>query len=142
MLLLLAMLTACSTKEDVNTASPGKEIEEFEEYEVLTTLNVLQVNEEGLPTPIEILAEWGDMTTTEKARLVEASLEYQDALGEMEGTPIKVEGSTEEFVEAMDVHYLEIEQRTDDMEKNDLMNSLIAEQVGVVGHSNHLMELE
>ncbi|WP_416144558.1 hypothetical protein [Planococcus koreensis] len=142
LLLILILLTACSTKEDLTTISTDEETAEVEEVELVVIERVMQVNADGLATPIEILAEWGDMTSSEKTHLMEASLEYQIALGEMEGTPIKVEGSTEAFVEAMDVHYLELEKRTDDMEKNDLMNSLIAEQVGFVGHSNHLMELE
>lgn len=140
--LSIMLLTACATNEEVKFVSPGEETEEVEEFEVVMTSNILQVNEDGLAIPIEIFAEWGDMPFSEKKRLVEASLEYQTALGEMEGTPIKVEGSTEAFVEAMDLHYREVEQRADDIEKHDLMNSPIADQVGVVGYIKHLMVWE
>jgi hypothetical protein len=143
LLLILLLLTACSAKEKSTTGSTTSEkTKEIEEIELVTHERVMQVNEDGLPVPIEIFAEWGDMPSTEKANLVEACLEYQVALGEIKGMPIQLKGSPEAFVEAMDIHFLEIERRPDDLEKNDLMNSLVAEQVGVVGHANHLLELE
>lgn len=138
--LSLVLLASCGINEEVDTATPDKDIEEVEESEIIMTERIFQVNEDGLATPINIFAEWGDLPSTDKASLVEASLAYQVALGEMEGTPVQVKGSTEAFVKAMDIYYLEIEQRTDDLEKYDLMNSLIAEQVGAVGHTNHLIE--
>ncbi|PFL95354.1 hypothetical protein COJ37_23660 [Bacillus cereus] len=91
--------------------------------------------------PSEKMKDWASFTQDRKIENVKEGIEYEKEQQAIKRSPVKVVGTTEEFVKIIDERYMEI-QGFESYEKYRMMESTIAGQIAITGHSKKLFEFD
>lgn len=91
--------------------------------------------------PSVIMADWPKLSPGEKMELIKACLRYEINEQSAKNTPVKIIGTEEDFVKLIDDRYAEIEGLSQS-EQQRMFSSTVAGQLGVMGHTKHLIDFD
>ncbi|PHB37063.1 hypothetical protein [Bacillus wiedmannii] len=140
-LLLVFFITACSSTTDGTQKTDEKKEVATESNEPVESKDKEQPVKKEIVEPSEKMKDWASFTQEKKIEVVKKCIEYEKEQQAIKKPPVKVVGTTEEFVKIIDERYVEIE-GFEGYEKYRMMDSTIAAQVGIMGHSKRLLEFD
>ncbi|PGQ88266.1 hypothetical protein [Priestia megaterium] len=91
--------------------------------------------------PSVIMADWPKLSPGEKMELIKACLRYEINEQSAKNTPVKIIGTEEDFVKLIDDRYAEIEGLSQS-EQLRMFGTTVAGQLGVMGHTKHLIDFD
>ncbi|MEY8351287.1 hypothetical protein AALF16_24040 [Bacillus cereus] len=140
-LLLVFFITACSSTTDGTTKTEEKKEVTTESNKQVELKDKEQSVKKEIVEPSEKMKDWASFTQEKKIEIVKKGIEYEKEQQAIKRSPVKVVGTTEEFVKIIDERYVEIE-GFEGYEKYRMMESTIAGQIGIMGHSKQLFEFD
>ncbi|MBE5093605.1 hypothetical protein CN964_30275 [Bacillus cereus] len=140
-LLLVFFIAACSSTTDGTNKTEEKREITTESNKPVGSKDKEQPVKKEIVEPSEKMKDWASFTQQKKIEVVKKGIEYEKEQQAIKRSPVKVVGTTEEFVKIIDERYVEIE-GFEGYEKYRMMDSTIAAQVGIMGHAKQLLEFD